>query len=98
MISLRHNLSSAFLIAVIYGAVSTIVLSIITAANVISSVDNTVVRRVTGLAAVQNQIREYGFGEYLFGLLPYYILISTIIFIGCAIHGYVLFRESQKKV
>lgn len=83
------------LIALVFGAVATLLLNYFTATYFeYSRIDNDS-NIITGIDAIKETIRSFGLLGYLVGLIAPYIFITASIFFGCLLQGYLQFRKTQ---
>jgi len=82
-------------ISLSWGLISTLILSVVTASyfTVISATGEQ--KTTTGIDAVISQINTFGVGGWLQSLVPYYIAISFVIFIGCVLYGLMAHRHGS---
>ena len=76
------------------GILLSVVLGFLTASYTAQTADGSVTEFIWGPDAALSHIETFGLAKWLLGLLPYAIVLSLAIFVGCVIYGYVQARRS----
>jgi uncharacterized membrane protein YkvI len=92
----REIIIKAIIIAVFYGAVTTVILNIFTAAYTASMPGDSNIETITGIRAIKLQIETFGFAQFLVSLFPWYTVMVSVILGGCLLHAYWLRSNSNK--
>jgi hypothetical protein len=80
------TLTKALVVSMLWGAIATSIISIVTASYTAQS-PGLEMYQATGLEAARMMISQFGFIGFLKGLLGWYVLMVASIFIGCVIFG-----------
>ena len=91
----KEIVTKALIISAIYGAITTVILNIFTTTYISSVIGSSEIERITGIQAVNIQIEEFGFYQYLVSLFPWYTVMFSVILSGCLIHAYWLRSETK---
>ena len=92
----KEIITKALIISAIYGAITTVVVNIITASYTAVIPGGAEITNATGFKAIQIQIEAFGFSSYILSLLPWYLVMFIVILGGCLIHAYWL-RSNETK-
>ena len=80
------TIARAAVVAIVWGAIATFCMLLITSTYLAASATGEMVV-VTGLDAIRNQISAFGYQGYLKTFFGMHLIIAVTIFIGCIIYG-----------
>ncbi len=79
-------LLKAAVVSIVWGAIATFGMLLITSTYLAASADGAM-HVVTGLDAIKTQISAFGYSGYLKTFFGMHMIIAVTIFVGCLIYG-----------